>query len=116
MPTRAPRWVYGQGNEPDYRFTLANERTFLAWIRTALALAAAGVATGALTAHLPATTRHLASTGLLCLAAAAVAIGWLRWARSERAIRLGKPLPAATTTAPIGLCVIAVCVALLLAS
>ena len=32
------------GEEPDYRFTLANERTFLAWIRTALALIAGGVA------------------------------------------------------------------------
>lgn len=32
------------GTEPDYRFTLANERTFLAWIRTALALIAGGVA------------------------------------------------------------------------
>lgn len=30
--------------EPDYRFTLANERTFLAWIRTALALIAGGIA------------------------------------------------------------------------
>jgi hypothetical protein len=32
-----------QGEEPDYRFTLANERTFLAWIRTALAILAAGI-------------------------------------------------------------------------
>src|SRR6185312_1745313 len=31
------------GEEPDYRFSLANERTFLAWIRTALALMAAAV-------------------------------------------------------------------------
>ena len=31
-------------HDPDYRFTLANERTFLAWLRTALALLAAGVA------------------------------------------------------------------------
>lgn len=30
--------------EPDYRFTLANERTFLAWQRTALGLLAAAVA------------------------------------------------------------------------
>ena len=30
--------------EPDYRFTLANERTFLAWQRTSLGLMAAAVA------------------------------------------------------------------------
>ena len=41
---RFPRWVYGAGDEPDARFSLANERTFLAWIRTSLALSAAGVA------------------------------------------------------------------------
>jgi uncharacterized membrane protein YidH (DUF202 family) len=31
------RWLYGEGSEPDYRFSLANERTLLAWVRTALA-------------------------------------------------------------------------------
>ena len=41
---RFPRRVYGTGTEPDPRFTLANERTFLAWIRTSLALIAGGVA------------------------------------------------------------------------
>ena len=40
-----PRW-YEEGEEPDYRFTLANERTFLAWLRTALALIAGGVQPG----------------------------------------------------------------------
>ena len=44
VPRRFPRRVYGVGTEPDARFSLANERTFLAWIRTALALIAAGVA------------------------------------------------------------------------
>ncbi|TQO19384.1 uncharacterized protein DUF202 [Rhodoglobus vestalii] len=43
-PRRFPRRVYGAGSEPDARFSLANERTFLAWIRTALALISAGVA------------------------------------------------------------------------
>ena len=41
---RFPRQVYGHGEDPDPRFSLANERTFLAWIRTTLALLAAGVA------------------------------------------------------------------------
>ncbi|MDQ7905703.1 DUF202 domain-containing protein [Phytohabitans sp. ZYX-F-186] len=40
-PGRWPSWVYRSGSEPDPRFTLANERTFLAWIRTALGLVAA---------------------------------------------------------------------------
>ena len=31
------------GTEPDPRFTFANERTFLAWSRTALALVVAGL-------------------------------------------------------------------------
>jgi hypothetical protein len=30
--------------EPDYRFTYANERTFLAWVRTSVALIGVGVA------------------------------------------------------------------------
>ena len=42
---RFPRWVYGEGSEPDPRATLANERTFLAWIRTAIPLTAGGVRT-----------------------------------------------------------------------
>ncbi|WP_283215114.1 DUF202 domain-containing protein [Pseudofrankia sp. DC12] len=36
--------VHTVGTDPDYRFSLANERTFLAWIRTALALLAGGIA------------------------------------------------------------------------
>ena len=43
--SRWPAFVYRAGDEPDYRFSFANERTFLAWIRTALALLAAGLAT-----------------------------------------------------------------------
>src|SRR5262249_51837567 len=33
-----------EGTQPDYRFSLANERTFLAWIRTGLALVGGGLA------------------------------------------------------------------------
>lgn len=44
MAGRFPRRVFGQGTEPDARFTLANERTFLAWIGVSLALISVGVA------------------------------------------------------------------------
>lgn len=37
LPRRRPP-LREVGHDPDYRFSLANERTFLAWIRTALAL------------------------------------------------------------------------------
>lgn|GEM_PF-3938267 len=44
MGERRPEWVCGVGSDPDPRFSLANERTLLAWIRTSLALSAAGLA------------------------------------------------------------------------
>ena len=66
---RFPRW---EGSEPDPRFTLANERTFLAWIRTALALTAGGVALEALTVPLLPGLRLAASLLLLVLGLAGV--------------------------------------------
>ena len=45
---RWPRRVYDHGEDPDPRFSFANERTFLAWIRTGLGFLAAGVAVAAL--------------------------------------------------------------------
>lgn len=81
--------------EPDYRFTLANERTFLAWLRTSLSLLAAGVAVVQL---VPAFTVPLArpvTGGLLAaLAVLTASAGVLRWRRVESAIRHDRPLPA----------------------
>jgi len=94
MTERHPRWVYGEGEEPDPRFTLANERTFLAWVRTALAMLAGGVALHAL--GLPETQWIRASLAVLLvlLGAAVTVFALIRWARVERAIRTSRPLPA----------------------
>jgi putative membrane protein len=81
------------GKEPDYRFTLANERTFLAYVRTALGLDAAGLAVAQFFdrsgTHLPVA---LAVAAIL-LAIVVTALGYLRWWEVERAMRLEAPLP-----------------------
>lgn len=82
------------GTEPDPRFTLANERTFLAWIRTAMALLAGGIAIEAFTADLfvepvrQGIAILLLGLGMLLSAGAAV-----RWLRVERSMRNKAPLP-----------------------
>jgi putative membrane protein len=91
---RWPRRVYGVGEEPDPRFTFANERTFLAWIRTGLALLATGVALEGLRVPAPVDARRVLVTTLVALAALASATAFLRWARAERALRQSWPLPA----------------------
>ena len=79
------------GDEPDYRFTLANERTFLAWIRTALALAAGGLAAIGLLPDLPGS--ESLGIALLLLSFATAATAYRRWALNERSMRLAQPLP-----------------------
>lgn len=79
---------------PDARFSYANERTFLAWIRTSLGLVTAGLA---ITQLLPPFDfpggRRLIGLPLIALGVA-IAISSLRnWRRNERAMRLGQPLP-----------------------
>ncbi len=82
------------GREPDYRFTLANERTFLAWQRTSLGLLAAGVALVQLVPELavPGARRFL-GVGLAVLAILTSAMGLLRWQQADRAMRNGDPMP-----------------------
>lgn len=92
-----PGWrtrVLGGGEEPDPRFTLANERTFLAWIRTALALLAGGVAVEALTQDLfePA-LRQMLSAVLLVLGVALSGGAFWRWLKVERSMRQKRALP-----------------------
>ncbi|MGW9113373.1 YidH family protein [Microbacterium sp. NPDC055683] len=90
---RFPRRVYGQGDEPDPRFSLANERTFLAWLRTALAMYAGAFALEALSIP-TATGWRLAAAGVfLALGTLAALQAWFGWARTETSLRLGRPLP-----------------------
>lgn len=88
------RTLLPEGQEPDPRFTLANERTFLAWIRTSLAFLAGGVA---LEAFRPATVPTWLWAGaavLVLLLGMCIAVGAsIRWLRVERAMRLDHPLP-----------------------
>jgi putative membrane protein len=106
--TRFPRRVFGVGQEPDPRFTLANERTFLAWIRTALALIASGVALEAFSLPIQPTLRLLASLILLGLGLLVPVLAWTTWGKVERALRRGAPLPGSRVALPLVIGVAAV--------
>ena len=96
MPEREDirRRVLGGGEEPDPRFSLANERTFLAWTRTSLALLAGGIAVGALPSEfLPGTSRLPLSVALLALGVVTAVSAAARWLKVERALRHRRPLP-----------------------
>jgi putative membrane protein len=84
-----------EGSEPDPRFTFANERTFLAWSRTALALVVAGLGIVQLLPPFPgvAIGKHLVGIPLIVLGAILAVVAYGEWVRSQRALRRGEPLP-----------------------
>lgn len=99
------------GRDPDYRFSLANERTFLAWIRTSLALLAAGVAAVQLLPSFGLPGGRLAvGLVLIVLSLVLAATSYTRWERAERAMRLERSLPGslAPRVVAYGLSVVAV--------
>jgi putative membrane protein len=86
--------LLSEGENPDPRFTFANERTFLAWIRTSLALLAGGIGLEAFLAdQLPAVPRRVLASLLIVLGGVLAVSAFTRWLASERALRLGRPLP-----------------------
>ncbi|WP_067973958.1 YidH family protein [Nocardiopsis trehalosi] len=104
-----------RGREPDYRFTLANERTFLAWIRTALALVAGAVAV----LHLVPLdwrpgARLTVGLALTALAAVITVYAPVRWFRVQQAMREDLPLPVSALPVITTVGVAVVCAAVLL--
>jgi len=85
----------GQGTEPDPRYTFANERTFLAWSRTALALVVAGLGVVQLLPPFPGVPwgRHVLGVPLIVFGAVVAVTAYLEWVRNQRAMRLRQPLP-----------------------
>lgn len=91
-----------RGSEPDPRFTLANERTYLAWIRTAMAFIAAGVALEALAVDLDDVVRRLTSATLVSLGILSAVGAHHRWRKIEGALRHGRALPTMRWSIAIG--------------
>lgn len=110
----APEAVRQEGRTPDYRFSLANERTFLAWLRTALALIGGGFAVDQFLPDL----RWAWRVGLALALLAAGVLCSLRavnhWVRCERAMRRGEDLPVSRFPALLGIAVAVVAVAMVL--
>ncbi|WBB56833.1 DUF202 domain-containing protein [Verrucosispora sp. WMMD573] len=101
-----PQEMRSVGSTPDYRFSLANERTFLAWLRTGLALIAGGLAAAQFLPTLSLVHLREAIAVALLLLGGVVAIRAVdHWARTERAIRLGEELPASHFPAVLALTV-----------
>jgi putative membrane protein len=101
-----PKEIRESGTTPDYRFSLANERTFLAWIRTGLALIAGGLAVAQFLS--PLRVSYLKET----LAIVPIAVGAFcalravdHWIRCEVAMRNNRPLPASRFPAVLALVV-----------
>jgi putative membrane protein len=91
-------------HEPDYRMSLAAERTYLAYLRTGLALLAAGVAVvGALPDAGAPVLRRCLGFGLVVVGGAVLAVARPRWVAVERAMRRGEPLPSSLVVRCLGL-------------
>jgi putative membrane protein len=91
--TKGSKW-WETGIRPDYRFSLANERTFLAWIRTSLAIVAGAIGIDQFASHLgSAQLRLVLSIALLVVGGVLGGVAYTRWARAERAMRQETDLP-----------------------
>ncbi|MFJ6835058.1 YidH family protein [Streptomyces sp. NPDC091209] len=108
----APQEIRGEGRTPDYRFSLANERTFLAWLRTALALIGGGFAVDQFLPDLRWAWRAGLSLALLAAGVLCALRAVNHWVRCERAMRRGEDLPVSRFPAVLSIVVAVVAVAM----
>ncbi|MCJ0870370.1 DUF202 domain-containing protein [Streptomyces sp. AP-93] len=113
-----PARVRDEGVTPDYRFSLANERTFLAWIRTALALIGGGFAVDQFLPDLRWAVRVGMAIALLAVGAACALRAVNHWVQCDRAMRRGEDLPVSrfpvVLSLGVGLVAVAMMVVVLL--
>jgi putative membrane protein len=109
----SPQRIADEGETPDYRFSLANERTFLAWIRTALALVGGGFAVDQFLPRLGWGVRVGLAVALLAAGALCALRAVNHWVRCERAMRSKRDLPVTRFPTLLSLAVAVVAVAML---
>jgi putative membrane protein len=108
----APQAVREEGDTPDYRFSLANERTFLAWVRTGLALIGGGFAVDQFLPDLSGPWRIGLALALLAAGALCSLRAVNNWVRCERAMRKGEDLPVSRFPAALAVLIAVVAVAM----
>ncbi|HWJ62691.1 MAG TPA: DUF202 domain-containing protein [Acidimicrobiales bacterium] len=107
----SPKWwneLVQEGAAPDPRMTFANERTFLAWIRTSLALIAGGLGVDAFAHDLPDWSRTLLASVLVIIGGILGASAFRRWLQAELAMRRDEPLPPSRSPQIVSLALAAV--------
>lgn len=88
----------------DQRFYLANERTFLAWMRTGLGLVAGGVALDQFFVSRQEESLVIAvSIALVAFGAVVALVGTIRWVRADRALRENRPLGSSPAIILVGI-------------
>ena len=107
---RRPKFIYSHGSEPNPEYTLANERTFLSWIRTGLAFIAGGIVLNAFAVDMAVDTRKMLSILLLGIGSIISLWAWISWARVERSVRESTPLKNSPALSLLSGTVIAVAV------
>ncbi|MEU6736761.1 DUF202 domain-containing protein [Streptomyces physcomitrii] len=108
----APGRLAEEGDTPDYRFSLANERTFLAWLRTALALIGGGFAVDQFLPDLRWGLRVGLALALLLAGALSALRSVSHFVRCERAMRRGEDLPLSRFPALLSLVIAVVALAM----